>query len=242
MILERMAHWMGPNHPCGYLPGRDARFTYVSPAYPLSPQSYRGLLEEGFRRSGNWVYRPCCIGCSACLPVRLPVHDFLLTRSHRRVLKRNADIDIRVSVARFDERQFQLYVRYLAARHPTDTPVSRDDYWSFVSSSWAQTRFVEFRSYSELIGVAVVDHVPGALSAVYTFFDPDAAERSPGSLAILWQILEARRLGREWLYLGYWIGGCRKMEYKARYRPLEALIANRWRRFQVDEPLRSSVL
>lgn len=105
-----------------------------------------------------------------------------------------------------------------------------------------ETRFVEFRSHSELLGVAVVDHVPGAMSAVYTFFDPDAAERSPGSLAILWQILEARRLGRDWLYLGYWIDGCRKMEYKVKYLPLEALIADRWRRFEVDEPLPSGML
>lgn len=242
MNPEHLELWTGPGHPCSYLPGRDARFAYISPDRPLSPQRYRALLEQGFRRSGNWVYRPCCIGCSACVPVRLPVKDFQLTRGQRRILRRNADIEIHVSAARFDERQFQLYVRYLAARHPPDTPVSRDDYWSFLGSSWVETRFVEFRSHSELLGVAVVDHVPGAMSAVYTFFDPDAAERSPGSLAILWQILEARRLGRDWLYLGYWIDGCRKMEYKVKYLPLEALIADRWRRFEVDEPLPSGML
>ncbi|MDF9393403.1 MULTISPECIES: arginyltransferase [Methylococcus] len=241
-MLERVALWRGPGHPCGYMPGRNARFAYVSPHHPLSPQSYRGLLEQGFRRSGNWVYRPCCSGCNACIPVRLPVEDFRFTRGYRRILKRNADVEIHACAARFDERQFQLYVRYLAVRHPTDAPVSRDDYWSFLASSWAETRFVEFRSRSDLLGVAVVDHVPGALSAVYTFFDPNAAERSLGSLAILWQISEACRLGWEWLYLGYWIGGCRKMEYKARYRPLEALVANRWFRFEVDEPLPSSML
>jgi arginine-tRNA-protein transferase len=160
-----------------------------------------------------------------------------LTRSQRRVLKLNTDMEIHASDARFDERQFRLYTRYLAVRHPTDTQVSRDDYWSFLGSSWAETRFVEFRSQGNLLGVAVADYVPRAMSAVYTFFDPDAAARSPGSLAILWQILEARRLGFDWLYLGYWIGGCRKMEYKAKFRPLEAMLGGRWRRFEVDEPL-----
>lgn len=200
------------------------------------------LLEQGFRRGGNWVYRPCCGGCNACIPVRLPVQDFRLSRGQRRILKRNADIEVHASTARFDERQFQLYVRYLAARHPADAPVSREDYRSFLGSSWAETRFVEFHARSELLGVAVVDYVPGAMSAVYTFFAPEAASRSPGSLAILWQISEARRLGLEWLYLGYWIGGCRKMEYKAKYRPMEALLVGRWRRFEVDEPLPVSML
>ncbi|QJD31396.1 arginyltransferase [Methylococcus geothermalis] len=231
-----MAIGMGPIHACSYLPGREARFGYVSPDQPLSPDIYGALMEQGFRRSGNLVYRPYCRGCSACLPVRLLVKDFHLTRGQRRVLKRNADVEIQASTARFDERQFQLYTRYLAVRHPTDTPVSRDEYWSFLGSSWAETRFVEFRTDAELLGVAVVDYVPGAMSAVYTFFDPGASARSPGSLAILWQISEARRLGLNWLYLGYWIGGCRKMNYKAKFRPLEALLGNRWRRFEMDEP------
>lgn len=242
MNPEAVAIWAGPSHSCSYLPGRDARFGYVASDFDLSPESYRMLMEQGFRRCGNWVYRPYCNGCSACVPVRLPVADFRLTRAQRRVLKRNADVEVHDGIARFDEAQFQLYVKYLAARHPTDSPSTRDEYWSFFGSAWAETRFVEFRTGADLLGVAVIDRVPGALSAVYTFFDPAAAVRSPGSLAVLWQISEARRLNFDWVYLGYWIAGCRKMVYKEKFRPLEAYIGDRWSRFDLDEPLSVSVV
>ena len=105
-------------------------------------------------------------------------------------------------------------------------------YTQFLVEPWGgETRFLELRIGDRLAAVAVTDHLPESLSAVYTFFDPEIEERALGTYAILCQIEEARRLGLEYLYLGYWIAECRKMSYKDGFRPLEARVGERWRRY-----------
>ena len=201
--------------------------------------TYSSLIARGFRRSGDMVYRPDCQHCSACKPVRIPVARFLPNRSQLRTLRLNADLTATPKPAEFAEEHYLLFKRYLAARHDDGgmADSTRQDYIEFVGSSWADTWFVEFRLQGTLVSVAVVDRLVNGLSAVYTFFDPSHAARGLGALAVLWQIGEAKRLRLDWLYLGYWIGACRKMNYKENYRPLEVMLVERWVAFEKGEKI-----
>lgn len=223
-------------HPCGYWPERTARDLVLDPRDPRLPQLYPLALSWGFRRSGDIVYRPHCGACRACVAVRVPVGEFVPDRSQRRCLRRNADVEMRVVATERTDEQLALYQRYLAARHPGG---GMDDhgaaeYDQFLVGAWASGRFLEFRVQGQLLAVAVTDRVENALSAVYTFYDPDPdhAARGLGTLAILQQIAWARREQLEHLYLGYWIEGHRKMDYKRRFRPLETFTGRGWRRME----------
>ena len=181
-----------------------------------------------------------CFQCSACVAVRIPVAGFRPRRSQQRCRKRNADdILVRIRPAQFDEEHYRLYQRYTGGRHPDGSMAAMDEtrYLEFLTTRWCETMFVEFHREQRLMAVAVTDRLPNALSALYTFFDPDFSAYSPGVYAILWQIDEARRNGLRHLYLGYWIAECRKMSYKQEYRPLEAWDGHGWRRFEAGEVL-----
>ncbi|WP_149195027.1 arginyltransferase [Luteimonas suaedae] len=217
-------------HPCGYWPDRTARDLVLDPRDPRLAQFYPQALQWGFRRSGDIVYRPHCQGCRACVAVRIPVAAFRPDRSQRRCLARNADVEARVVPAERDDERLALYRRYLHARHPQGGMDGHGaaEFDQFLLGSWTEGRFLELRVQQRLLAVAATDLTGDALSAVYTFYDPDAAARSPGTLAILRQIEWARREGRSHLYLGYWIAGHGKMDYKRRFRPLEAFDGRGW--------------
>lgn len=221
---------LGYEHDCDYLPGRQARMAYVSPLVGLDPNLYSELAANGFRRSGDLVYRPYCQNCTACMPVRIPVHDFQPSRVQRRVAKANADLRVIRKHDVFDERHYQLYMRYLATRHAEGHMAlsSREEYLQFVASAWGDTGFYEFLAGDELLAVAVIDHLDDGLSAVYTFYDPEQGRRSLGTYAVLWQIAEAARRGLGWVYLGFWIAECRKMAYKNAFRPFQVLTKSGW--------------
>ena len=206
---------------------------------PLSTELYSQLIDHGFRRSGEMIYRPACKTCQRCIPLRIPVDRFAPRRSQRRVLKKWAAVEIRSRAPVFDPDHFALYARYLAHRHPSGemSAVSEQGFISFLSSNWCKTEFVEFRLARKLVALAVVDRLAKGLSAVYTCFDPDFESFSPGVFAVLWQIEESRRRGLDWLYLGYWVPGCRKMDYKDRYRPLQAYVQGRWREYSREQPI-----
>ena len=225
------------DHPCGYWPERQARDLVFDPGDPRLGQSYPMALSWGFRRSGNLIYRPHCRGCQACVAVRIPVGEFQPDRSQRRCLARNADLEARILPAERSDEHFALYQRYLNARHPGGGMDGHGaaEFDQFLVSTWGQGRFLELRTrqahgQGELLAVAVTDVVPDALSAVYTFYEPDAVERGLGTFAILQQIAWAQREGKRHLYLGYWIDGHRKMAYKRRYRPLESFDGHGWTR------------
>jgi arginine-tRNA-protein transferase len=171
--------------------------------------------------------------------VRIPVRDFSPRRIQRRVLQRNADIQMHERPAAFDPQHYALYQRYTAARHEDGdmADASPTGYLGFLRADWCDTRFFEFRLGDRLVAVAVTDLAGDGLSAVYTFFDPEMAARSLGSYAILRQIEHARALGLPYLYLGYWIRDSRKMAYKAAYRPIELWRAARWQRFAAGDRL-----
>jgi arginine-tRNA-protein transferase len=222
---------LGSEHLCGYLDDRLARSVFVDPAQAMTADLYSALARKGFRRSGDLVYRPQCRGCTACTPVRLDVERYKPDRSQRRNLQRNRDLRAEPKPPAFNEAHYRLFTRYQESRHGEGgmTGMSRRDYLGFLSSSWCSANFVEFRDGDErLVGVAVVDRLRDGLSAVYTFYDPDAAARGIGTFAVQWQVAEAKRLRLPWLYLGYWIAESRKMAYKSRFRPLQALSGEDW--------------
>jgi leucyl-tRNA---protein transferase len=226
--------YVTPPEPCPYLAGRQMMSVFADPRAEMDTALYGRLALMGFRRSGRHVYRHQCPGCHACVPVRVPVGAFEPNRSQRRVWRRNADLRVTPVSAALRDEHFELYRRYVNARHPgggMDDP-SPTDYWRFIDSGWADTALVEFRAGERLVCVAVCDRLPDGLSAVYTYFDPAESARSPGTLAVLWQIAEARRLRLPYVYLGYWIPGSPKMAYKASFRPVEGLRDGGWEELQ----------
>ena len=220
-------------HPCGYWPGRVARDLVFDPDDDRLATFYPQALQWGFRRSGDIVYRPHCVGCRACVAVRIPVDEFRPDRSQRRCLARNASIEARVLPAQRNDERLALYRRYLSARHPGGGMDGHGahEFDQFLVGSWATTRFLELREDGRLLAVAVTDLDAQAMSAVYTFYDPDQAARGLGTLAILRQIEWALRERRRHLYLGYWIAGHGKMDYKRRFLPLEGFDGRQWRPF-----------
>jgi arginyl-tRNA--protein-N-Asp/Glu arginylyltransferase len=226
-------------HPCSYLPGRVATSLFVDPRAPLESTTYATYMRLGFRRSGDLVYRPHCRDCQACIPVRVPVNLFQPSRSQKRILARNSDVKVTAHAPAHDPEHFSLYLRYQKSRHAgggMDDP-DPQKYTSFLLSRHVHTVFYEMRARGRLLGVAVVDHIPDGLSAVYTFFDPLEKRRGLGVFAVLWQIEHAQQLGLQWVYLGYLIRECAKMSYKENYQPLEAYLDGRWR--LLDTPLSS---
>lgn len=220
----------GP-YDCSYLPARVARSQVATPGHLIDTPLYGDLVRHGFRRSGVYTYRPWCDACRACIPVRLPVERFQPDRSMRRAWARHQDLVATETGLAFHQDHYDLYHRYQAARHSGGgmDGDSQDQYSQFLLQSRVDTRLVEFREQGVLRMVSVIDCLPDGLSSVYTFFDPDSARASFGCYGILWQLEACRRIGRPYLYLGYWIRDSNKMNYKRRYRPLEGLVDDVWR-------------
>ncbi len=239
MEAQKILFYKTPPHDCGYRNRKKAANIVLDPRLEPSSKLYGQLVTLGFRRSGDYVYQPRCPHCQACISLRLPVTDLRPNRNQRRILKRNTDVDIYRLGARYYPEHFTLYRRYLAARHPGGPMEqhSQTEYMDFLCSSHIDTGLLEFRLGRKLVAVAVTDYLEDGLSAVYTFFDPDYAERSLGIYAILRQIKEACRIGKKWLYLGYWIHDCDKMRYKTAFSPLEAYLNGSWVRFETAQQL-----
>ena len=217
---------------CNYLPGQQSTSLFVDPDLPKNKSIHSSLSRQGFRRSGEFIYRPGCEKCNACIATRVPVHEFQASRGQRRTWKQNQDLTVKILPAEFNPEHFELYQRYLSTRHAKggmDDPTP-ESYIQFLSSSWSKTYFIEFRLEEKLVMIAVVDQLNNALSAVYTFFDPDLSQRSLGRFAILYEIEYARKNELEWLYLGYWIENCQKMKYKHEYQPQEHFKNGQWLR------------
>ncbi len=217
-------------HPCSYLPGQVATTLFIDPQQRLDASLFGHFTRHGFRRSGDFVYRPCCHACSACVPVRIPVDMFTPNRSQRRIWSKNQDLTVRPCRAAFKAEHFDLYLRYQCARHPGGGMDEGDPekYIKFLVTRHVNTQFYELRSHQRLVAVATADVLPDGLSAVYTFFDPEEDKRSLGVFAILLEVEQTRLAGLPWLYLGYWIKDSPKMNYKCNFRPLEAYRDGCW--------------
>ena len=217
-------------HQCGYYAQRQSINQVLDPQSPRLAEIYDQALTHGFRRAGDVIYRPDCGACAACVPYRVPIASFAPNRAQRRVLARNSDVAVSWRPAAHSDEHFDLYRRYLTQRHAAggmDDP-SPEDYQRFLLSRWADTWLMELRLDDELIGAAVTDRVADAASAVYTYFAPEHSRRSPGTLAILQQLHFCQQQGLAHLYLGYWIDGHQKMDYKRLFGPGEIRRQGTW--------------
>jgi len=216
---------------CPYLDGQVERKLITEIGGSDTHAFYSELSRAGFRRSHHLAYRPACGGCSACLPVRVAAADFVPTRSLRRILNLNRDLAAKLAPARASAEQYRLFARYQRSRHAESDMASMTygDYRAMIEDSPVMTVLLELRKpEADLVAVCLIDLLDDGLSAVYSFYDPEEAARSPGTRLILALIEEARRRALPYVYLGYWIGASRKMAYKTRFRPLEALTSAGW--------------
>jgi arginine-tRNA-protein transferase len=232
--------------PCAYLDGREERkvFTTLQGANAVTVNNALSL--KGFRRSQSVIYRPACVGCSACMSIRIPVADFRPSRSQRRVLRRNGDLAVRACEAWATEAQFSLFRRYLDDRHAQGGMADMDafDYASMVDETPVNSTVVEYTcdrgdgAPPRLIAACLSDILSDGLSMVYSFFEPAEQGRSLGAFMIMDHMRLASEMGLPYVYLGYWVAGSPKMHYKIGYRPFELCDGSTWRRFESLEEYR----
>lgn len=198
------------------------------------------LGKIGFRRSQGVAYRPSCLECSACISVRVVASEFMPSATQRKILRRNADLEVTACRPWSTDEQFTLLTRYLATRHPVGGMSGMDeiDYADMVEQSPVESYVIEYREPSrngrkgKLVGACITDRQDDGLSMIYSFYDPDHPLRQGlGNYIIMDHIVRASEAGLPYVYLGYWIEGSRKMEYKTRYRPIERLGPEGWSRF-----------
>lgn len=242
MTDQRETHvpqfYLTPAGPCPYLPDRQERKIFARLDGPLAQAINNALTQSGFRRSQTIAYKPSCAGCSACISVRIVVDDFCFTRNRQRILNRNADIACRDTPPLASREQFALLRTYLDSRHVDGgmNDMSLFDYAAMVEETSVRTRIFEYRSTTQategdgapLIAASLTDILSDGLSMAYSFFHPGLARRSLGSFMILDHVRMASAMGLPYVYLGYWVRNSAKMNYKARFTPLEALQDGQW--------------
>jgi leucyl-tRNA---protein transferase len=227
--------------PCPYLAGKEERKVFTHLVGERAPELNNILTQGGFRRSQSIAYRPACEGCRSCVSVRVVAGEFAPSRSLRRILNRNADIVGDMKIAVPTSEQYSIFRAYLDSRHRDGGMADMTvlDYAMMVEDSHIETRVVEYRrrvsdgagrQAGDLIAVALTDVLSDGLSMVYSFFEPDEASRSLGTFMVLDHIARAQQMGLSYVYLGYWVRGSRKMDYKSRFLPQERLTPDGWAR------------
>jgi len=231
--------------PCPYLPGRSERKVFTELRGPHADALNDALGRIGFRRSQTVAYRPSCIDCSSCVSVRVVANEFQANSAQRRNLRLNSDLEVTLCRPWSTAEQFELLQRYLGQRHPGGGMAAMDevDFSDMVEHTPVTSYVVEYREPSpdgvspgRLVGACLTDKQGDGLSMIYSFYDPDHAERSGlGNFIILDHIRRAEQMGLPYVYLGYWVDGSSRMQYKVRYRPLERLTRGGWERISAEE-------
>ena len=218
--------------PCPYLKGKVERKLFTALQGSNATNLNDVLSHQGFRRSQNVLYRPSCTECSACLSARIRVADFAPSRSQRRVLKRNTDLRREAISPWASEEQYALFRAYLDHRHADGGMADMDiyEFAAMIEETPVRSRLIEYRDATDdaLVAVCLTDLLSDGLSMVYSFFDPDRAPDSLGTYLILDHIEIARAAELDFVYLGYWVKGSPKMDYKTRFRPLEVFRRGKW--------------
>lgn len=230
--------------PCPYLPGRSERKVFTELKGPHAEQLNEALGRIGFRRSQTVAYRPSCVDCRACVSVRVVAEEFVPSSTQRRILRRNGDLIATECRPWATDEQFELLRRYLATRHPDGGMATMDemDYADMVEHTPVSSCLVEYREPTadggagRLVGACLTDRQGDGLSMIYSFYDPEHEARSGlGNYIILDHIRRAAAEGLPYVYLGYWVEGSARMQYKVRFRPIEKLTREGWVRLSRNE-------
>lgn len=217
--------------PCPYLDGNDARMPLEYPRGGVSPAAFDHLLESGYRRSGIFVYHPQCPKCNECVPTRVDLQNFSLSKSMRRVTNRgDRELQCGWNTPVADQQRADLYNRHRRQRSlaTDDSDVTIETYHSFLASSCTETLELSIFMSGVLVGVSIMDIGANSVSAVYTLFDDSAAKYSPGTYAVLKQIEWANKNQRRYVYLGLYVRDNVHLNYKSRFKPQQRLINESW--------------
>ncbi|MFV0574146.1 MAG: arginyltransferase [Vibrio sp.] len=215
-------------HPCSYLSEQQERVAVVLEPSLHTPHYYELFLANGFRRSGNTIYKPYCDHCSACQPIRVSIPELQFSKSQKRILNKAKHLRAELKT-QLDDNWFELYEKYIRLRHQNGSmyPAKEESFVDFIFSDWIEPNFLHVYDNDKLIAVAVTDCMPDSLSAFYTFFEPEY-ELSLGTLCVLLQMKQCQTMNKQWLYLGYQIDACPAMNYKVRFQPHQKLVNQRW--------------
>ncbi|GEM74912.1 arginyltransferase [Vibrio sagamiensis] len=227
--LQHIRIGLTTNHPCSYLPERQEKVAVALDEELHTEQNYQVLMANGFRRSGDTIYRPQCDHCTACQPIRVAIQDFIPSKSQKRLLNRARNLRWEIK-DHLDDNWFELYSRYICQRHKKGTmyPPRDDEFSRFAATSWLTTKFMHiYGDDDQLLAIAITDIMSHCASSFYTFFDPDDT-LSLGTLAVLYQIEYCQKSNKHWLYLGYQIDECPAMSYKTRFQRHQKLVNQRW--------------
>jgi len=227
---RKLRYYLSTPAPCPYIEGEEERkvFVHLPPHEAISINDQ--LSHIGFRRSQNIAYRPACLNCNACQSIRIPVNDYVFSKSDRKTLSKNADLSKRLIETVATEEQFLLLKTYLATRHPDGgmLDMSFSDMQAMIEDTLVRSHLIEYRKEGQLIATVLIDALSDGLSMVYSFFVPHMESRSLGHFMILDHIRQAKLAGYHYVYLGYFIKDSPKMAYKSRYLPYELLGETGW--------------
>lgn len=216
-------------HPCSYLSDQKERVAVAVDPNMQTPENYEVLLANGFRRSGETIYKPYCKNCSECHALRVDVPSFTLSKSQKRLKNKACHLHAEIKPT-LDANWYNLYADYINKRHSTGTmyPPDKKDFERFALCSWISVSYLHIYDGDKLVAIAVMDILPDSASAFYTFYDPDSP-LSLGTIAVMFQIEYCQKAHKRWLYLGYQIDSCPAMNYKVRFHPHQKLVNHLWR-------------
>ena len=229
-VLKEIQFYITKEYSCGYINSQKAQSIVATPYKNINSKNFKNLISQGFRRSGQYVYKPSCKNCSACIPIRLLASNFKASRSQKRVKKYLDKLSIKLLPLTFDEEHYNLYVDYQNKRHRNDNKSEDDiaDYNDFLITSNVNSKLVEFRLNNQLKMVTIIDIIDDGISAVYSFYDCSDQKLSLGTTSIIWLLEFCKKENLSFLYLGYWIHESQKMKYKINFKPYELMINGVW--------------
>jgi arginyl-tRNA--protein-N-Asp/Glu arginylyltransferase len=229
-VLGDVQFYVTTKYSCGYINGRDAQSLVATPYKNIKSKNFSNLISQGFRRSGQYVYKPNCKNCNACIPIRVLASCFIASRSQKRLKKYIGKLSVKLLPLVFDEEHYSLYVNYQNKRHRNNDGAEDGvaDYNEFLIKSNVNSKLVEFRLNNQLKMVTIIDIINDGISAVYTFYDCSDQKLSLGTMSIIWLLEFCKKENLSFLYLGYWIHESQKMKYKTNFRPYELMIEGVW--------------
>ena len=229
-VLEEIKFYVTKNYSCGYIKGQDAQSIVATPYKNVNSKNFKSFISQGFRRSGQYVYKPNCKNCKACIPIRLLASNFKASRSQKRLKKYLNKLSVKLLPLNFNEEHYNLYVNYQNKRHRNNDKSEDDvaDYNDFLINSNVNSKLVEFRLNDQLKMITIIDIIDDGISAVYTFYDCSDQKLSLGTMSIIWLLELCKKESLPFLYLGYWIHESQKMKYKTNFKPYELMIEGVW--------------